>query len=263
MEHTVSAEHLAYAAQWLGSKMLCTSPNQVLLESDHTFLDRFTIHELNRNVDVNWVSQMKVEVLKTIMSKECMTLTLAIDKRMIATAIAEPENEDQGGFKAIILDGQHRYEAMRQLLREMPALEFNIWLVVYVVSNDAEILSRLETLNRRRNFSQSDNDKIAVTQRFLEAFEHYSNREGESMSTKRCIVKVRKSPILKSPKFVSAHRMTTTAQFIEKLAQVSTQYKRMWDAYAEKVPKSVLHDVVKKTKLHQLVDEHANWLNEV
>jgi hypothetical protein len=76
---------------------------------------------------MNWVSQKKVEVLKTIMSQECMTLTLAIDKRMIATAICEPEQELQGGFKAIILDGQHRYEALKQLLQEMPHLKFKMW----------------------------------------------------------------------------------------------------------------------------------------
>ena len=259
----VSSEHLTYAANWLGTKMLCVSPNQVLVESDNTFIPRFSVHELNRNVDMNWVSHMKVEVLKTILSKECMTLTLAIDERMIATALAEPENEDQGGFKAIILDGQHRYEAMRQIIKEMPTIQFNIWLVVYVVRNDAEILSRLETLNRRRNFSESDNDKIAVTQRFLEAFDHYTNRHGATISTRRCVVKVRKSHILKSPKFVALHRMTTTDQFIDRLAQISTKYKCAWEDYADKVPTSVLHDVVAKTQLHQLVDEHAAWLTEL
>ena len=231
-----------------------------MIDSDHTYIDRFAIHELNRNVDMAWVSQMKIEIMKTVMAEECMTLTLAIDKRQIETAMNEPDGHDQGGFKAIILDGQHRWEAMRHLKEEVPGLSFNIWLIVYIVNNDAEILHRLETLNKRRAFSQADNDKIAVTQQFLEAFERLHT---PSNQTRRCVVKVRKSRILKSDTFIAKHRTTTVEDFIARMIDISLQYKELWHSYEEKTRKSVLNDVIRNTKLYQLADDTCNWLKEL
>jgi hypothetical protein len=256
----VTDGHVTYAASWLGTKMLSGNPNQVLIESNQSFLNRFAIHELNRNVDDNWVAQMKIEILKTKMAEECMTLTLAIDKRSIATALNEPDyNEEQGGFKAIILDGQHRFIAMKQLVQEMPSIKFNMWLIVYIVSSDAEIVSRLETLNKRRAFTKTDSDKVATLQRFLEAFQSIHHVENQ---TRRCIVKVRKSAILKSEKFTQKHKSTTVADFVDVLNKIAAKYKSSWEERG--LPKnSVLYNVVHDTKLYQLCDEECNWLYEV
>ena len=42
----VTPEHVVYAATWLGTRMLSTNPNQVLIESNQSFLNRFVIKKL-------------------------------------------------------------------------------------------------------------------------------------------------------------------------------------------------------------------------
>ena len=254
----VTTDIFSFAATILGTKILSCNPQQLLIESDQSFLPRFTIHELNRNVDENWVHQMKVEIMKNAMGKECMTLTLAIDERMIQAAMAEPEGDIHGGFKAIVLDGQHRLAGMNQLIHEMPSINFKIWLIVYIVKNDQEILNRLETLNKRRNFSEADNNKILVTRQFLEAFETV---HGPNHQTRRCIMNVRKSPILKSEEFIKKHRLTTVDKFETKIRVVSEMYKTRVEECGGK--KGTLFEVIKSTGLHQLIDHSCNWLMEL
>jgi hypothetical protein len=254
----VTTKEFSFAASILGTKILSCNPQQILVESDQSFLSRFTIHELNRNVDENWVHQMKVEIMKNAMAQECMTLTLAIDERMIQTAMAEPEGDIHGGFKAIVLDGQHRLAGMKQLVQEMPSINFKIWLIVYIVKNDQEILNRLETLNKRRNFSDADNIKILVTKHFLEAFEAIHRPAHQS---RRCIMNVRKSPILKSDAFIKKHRLTTVDKFESKIRVVSEMYKARAEECEGK--KGTLFEVIKSTGLHQLIDNSCNWLMEL
>lgn len=251
----VTGEHVDFAASLLGTKVLCGSKNQVLIESNQGFLDRFDVHEVNRNVDTAWVNQMKVEMLKTIMAEECMTLTLAIDERLVKAAMEEPEGEAHGGFKAVIIDGQHRWYAMRQIMAELPKTTFRIWLVVYLVSNDTEIRYRLDTINKRRAFTQDDTDKVAVTMRFLDAFDRFVS--DPALGSKRCILRVRKSTILKSSKFMDRHRNTTSDEFEQMIAGASASFQAPF--YALK-GRSVLHDVVAATGLYQLMDASCQWL---
>lgn len=260
---SITSEHLDFAASCLGTSILSANPTQILIESNDTFIHRFSIHELNRNVDPTWVAQMKVELLKTIMAKECMTLTLAIDKRHIALAMDEPDTTTEyGGFKAIILDGQHRWEAMKQIKEELShhSPTFKIWLVVYVVENDAEILQRLETLNKRRQFTESDNDKVAVMQRFLEAFAQIHSTEQQ---TRRCIIRVRRSPILQSDAFILKHKYTTTEQFHNRILKIAQIYHETWLGIKKHTKPNVLTFVIEKTHLYQLVDEKENWIKDV
>ena len=231
------------------------------MESDESFIDRFSVHALNRHVDTNWVSEIKVELLKTIMANECMTLTLAIDKRMVAQAVEDPEiHVEQGGFTAIILDGQHRWQAMKQLKEEMSCVKFKIWLVIYIVENDTEIIQRLETLNKRRTFSRSDDEKVAVIKRFLQGFCELHTEEYQS---RRCIGKIRKSPILRSEQFIKRHRTTTAEQFTEKIKVIASQYLEIWDAAKAHTRNNTLYTTIEKTGLYQLVDESCKWLTQV
>jgi folylpolyglutamate synthase/dihydropteroate synthase len=267
----VTSEHVEFAARWLGKSMLSMNPTQVLLESDDSYIDKFAIHELNRNVDMAWVSQMKIEMLKTIMVQECMTLTLAIDVRLIATAMEQGEGDgesegvmeegkEEGGFKGIILDGQHRWEAMKQLKQELPNAKFKIWLIVYIVNNDQEILQRLDTLNKRRHFSQADNDKVAVTKRFLEAF---SRKHTCTYQSKRCIVNVRRSSILKSLEFIKKHKQTSVVEFEDKLNAVAEKYKDAWLEARRTSKKCTMNTVIYRTHMYQLIDITCQWLHEL
>jgi len=258
----VTPESLVYAATWLGTGILSTNPNQVLLESNESFIDKFAIHALNRNVDMNWVSEMKVQLLKTVMAQETMTLTLAIDKRMVLQAIEEPEPNDAqggGGFKAIILDGQHRWEAMKQVKEEMPNIHFKIWLIVYIVENDIEIVQRLETLNKRRMFSRADDEKVAVMKRFLHGFGAVHTQEYQS---RRCIGKIRKSPVLRSEQFIKRHRTTTAEQFTEKIKEIANAYQEIWEA-ARNHTNPTLNLTIQNTGLYQLIDTSCSWLEKI
>jgi hypothetical protein len=260
----VEQSHYIYAATKLGRKILTGGATQILIESDNTFIDMFEVHEMNRNIDEQWVKEMKTEVLKTSIAKECMAITLAVDERMIRRAMTEPDNSEQdGGFKAIILDGQHRVAAMKALKYEMPSLSYDIWLTVYIVEDDNAIIKRLEELNKRRPFTQDDTNKLYVVKRFMEAFEQLHKKENE---TRRCIQNVRKSPIIKSLTFIKKHNNTSVNEFITKIQNISIQYKSRWNTIVDnnsKIQNLVLGQVINRTKLFQLCDETHNWINEI
>lgn len=257
----VSNQHVDYAASLLGTKLLHSKTNQALILSNHTYLDRFDIHEVNRNVDMQWVDKMKTQMLKAVLAQECMTLTLAIDSRLIVAALEEPDNTDNGGFKAIILDGQHRWHAMRQLVKEMPSITFEIYLIVYLVNDDRDIHTKLCDINMRRNFSQADADKVQVTMRFLEAFDSFFNTEDPIMKARRCVLNVRKSPILKSEQFIKKHNNTSVEDFVTKLRDVADEHRGKFEASAGK--RTVPYAVACQTGLYQLLEAQCDWLHDV
>ena len=260
----VTAAHIEYAASLLGTKLLSSTPTQALIESNQSYIDRFDVHEINRNVDRQWVAQMKMEIMKTIMASECMTLTLAIDERLIKMAMSDSDNQDNqdnqefGGFRAIILDGQHRIAAMKEIMREMPSTTFKMWLIVYLVKDDLDIKTKLEAINLRRTFSQADTDKVAVTMNFLTAFERATAAETRP---RRCLQRVRKSAILKSEAFVAKHRTTTVAEFETKIRKSSTDCAN--GSNGTNARKSAVNCTVAVTGLYQLFDASCSWLNDL
>ncbi len=262
----VTDNHLNHAVNMVGTKMLWLSDNQkqALVESDTSFITCFEKHAINRNVNIEWVQQMKVEIMKMAFSKECTTLTLAIHKDSILTVLVDfDENEANGGFKAIILDGQHRWEAMMQLKKEMPDFNMKIMLVIYIVENEDELLHRLRILNKRLTFTQEDNDKVNITKRFIEAFNQIVTPQNMA---KRCIQKVKKSAILQSDAFTNKHKLTTVEKFNKAIIKVSNDY---YEKYTGKLSsdskfcKSVTAEVIKITKLYQLVDDTCAWISEI
>jgi hypothetical protein len=208
---------------------------------------------------------MKLEIIKMARTGECMTLTLAIDERDVKIAMEDPEiGMEQGGFKAIILDGQHRWEAMMELLQEIPDMIYNIWLVVYLVLSDEEIDARLKALNKRRNFSQDDTDKVATITRFFQAFDAIIKSEN---MRRRCVQKVRKSDIFNTPAFIKKNKHKNVQQFTDALYMIAQSRRQYWETRINetdgKIGKTVLGDVIRSTKMYQLMDETCKWLNEL
>lgn len=244
-------------------KIISGGGHQLLLESNDKYLHMFKKHAINRNVDPQWVQEMKIELLKTIACGESMTLTLAIDTRDIEVAIKEPDTEIQGGFKAIILDGQHRWEAMVELKKSNPGLHFNLWLVVYVVSSDSEIEERLKSLNKRRTFSQADTDKVNTLRTFLKTL---NDLVTDKNANRRCVQNIRNSAALKSETFLNAHKFTSDAEFKAAMIRIAAKYKQMYEEKIiadSKFARSVVADVVNVSKLYQLIEDPAKWLQQL
>jgi hypothetical protein len=258
---TVPVEKLNFAANLLGTRILTSNGTQCLIESNNTFIHFFQKHAINRNVDPEWVKMMKMEIVKMAHIGECMTLTLAIDERDVKLAMEDPEIDvEQGGFKAIILDGQHRWEAMMELHKDMPEMIYKVWLVVYLVRNDEEIDTRLMALNKRRNFSQDDTDKVQTTARFFQAFDEVIKPEN---SRRRCVQKVRKSEFINEPSFIKKHKDKSVQEFKDALHVVAQLHKTQWDVEKARNPKlktNVIGVVIDTTNLYQMIDDSCRWL---
>ena len=135
---SVNTSHLVCAAEYLGTHILHRNEGkQALVLSNNNFIDMLQLHELNRDIDAVWVQSMKNEILKNVLSGEAMTLTVVIDVREVKRYINNEEHEvgEEPGFKAFIVDGQHRWMAMKELVKEIPSISFPVYLMVYMVQS--------------------------------------------------------------------------------------------------------------------------------
>ena len=257
---------LNHAASILGTKIISSKDHQCLIESNSTFMKFFERHPMNRHVDMDWVKELKSEMMKMIMAKECTMIDLAVSKIDIETAVKDADpTKDQGGFKAIILDGQHRMEALKQIANEIPANTFDIWLRVFIVDNDEDVINRIEILNKRRGFNQSDIDKQATNKNFLAAVE---KKIGTANLRRQYYIKLKKAAKLNDKTWVNNHKNMTVTQFCNKLDTIAQDHYARYlgmikdqNGSDTKFSKSAIGQIIKESKMFQFIVEDPNeWI---
>ena len=257
------------AAEYLGTQILHRNAGkQALVLSDNSFIHKLQLHELNRNIDPVWVQSMKNEILKNVISNEAMTLTVVIDVREVQRYINREEGEvgDDSDFKAFIVDGQHRWMAMKELLAEMPALTFPIYLMVYIVENDTELTLRLHILNKRKDFTPNDTYVVELKRRFIAVMERAAGVEHRRRICIRNAVKGFEKWLLKQTNLENTHSKMTEEYMENAFHQLADEYKSVWEKKKMATPKfdtRMLGKVIIASKLYQLADESHAWMNKL
>lgn len=255
----VSAADLAQALAWLGNVVYCneSGTKQAFLCSDVSYIGRFDLDPANRNINPEWVREMKKEVLMLHSQNEIMTLTAAIDKRNIAAFIeAKNSGEDLGMFKAILLDGQHRWSALKQLRDEQPGVPFRFFLTVYVVEDDEEIKKRLMQLNKRREFTSSDAAEVDGRLRFLKVW----NAVTLGNENRVCVRRIRNNELLRKVSVIKALMHMNEDAIRSKIMEIAQKYKQEYEGSNERVKRSVVGQVIRATGLYQLIDANGAWI---
>lgn len=252
---------LNYAASILGTKIISYKDHQCLIESNNTYIRFFERHPMNRHVDMDWVKELKSEMLSMLLAKECTMIDLAVNINDIETAIRDPDyTKEQGGFKAIILDGQHRIEALKQIVQENKDISFDIWLRVFIVNRDEDIIKRIDTLNKRRGFNQSDIDKQGTVQNFLLAIQQII---GSSNLKRQYYIKIKNSKILNDKNWINKNKLNTTQDFIKKINNISLKYINQYECKIEdeKFNRSIINQTIKDTNMYQFIEIDPNeWI---
>jgi hypothetical protein len=257
----ITSYHIRYAAELLGN-IIAEYPTQCLIESCEASLKYIERHANNRHVSMEWVESLKKVMLEMIHFQEIILIDVAITTGSIEVAIHDPDtSQEQGGFKAYILDGQHRVEALKQIMREHPDIKFAITYKVVMVNSDSEISDRIAKLNQRRNFDQSDIDKTAVCKNFLMAIEKII---GKQNMNRQYIMKLKKSNILNNTVFIDKHKNKTIDQFCTAINTLANSYKSAWVTRSTddtKFDKSVVGQLIRNSKMYQFIHDPNDWIN--
>ena len=243
----------------LGGEYLSLNNSQILVLSTNKYINKFYRHPINRTVKESHVKDMENAVQQNIIANEVMTLTIAFDSRTAKDQLYENTGDDDLGVSAIILDGQHRFEAMKRINR-YNKIPYKVLLMIYIVNSDEDIFRRIQDINFRLPFDQNEIDKSETKTAFVKALEDIVTPVN---TKKRCIQNILNSIIITDDNFISKHKGKNKQDFISAIKKVAVDYKEKWNKQKKRMEQSVAGKIIQQCGLYQLVDNTCEWLNEI
>lgn len=254
----ISNDDLVAVANYLGKIIDHRSGKQILLMGNADTLDKLEIHPCNRNIDQTWVNTLKISLMKLANDNEAVaTIYIAIVKNEVEMA----KRGEDGDFsiKSAIIDGQHKVTALKQIRDQIPDFNFEMYMIVYFVENDKEIMHRIDIINSIRPFNNRDKNDILTRALFKESLEEMLAKR----SRHRFVSYIWKSNILRDQKWTQDLWGKDKIWFKEKILAVSKSYKTKYIQKCKDNPryiKSVIGQTIEEKGLYQLVDDTHNWL---
>lgn len=253
----VISHNLNIALGLLSEKTYDVSNKQALCLSSLEYINRFTLGSINRDINTEWVKEMKRSIIEMASVGRRTTVTVCIDVRDIQIALTDQEAGNE--FKAVIIDSQHRWTAMQELKKENPLMEYKFWLIVYVVHNEDDMKQLFLDLDKRLEITTSDKEQISVRKRFVNAFSDLT----EEHEKRRCVQRTKNLPVLRDQEVMRALSRLTTAEIKTKIQNIAEKYKREFES-ADLPKTSVLYQVINGTKLYQLIHwQSGSWVKEM
>lgn len=248
---------LDQALAYLCEKTLDVNNKQAICLSGFAHLDRFTLGSINRDVKPTWVKEMKKSILDMHAIGRRTTVTVAIDLRDIKIALEDPEAAQD--FKAVIVDSQHRWMAMKELREQHPGMDYKFWLIVYITESEEEMKALLLDLDRRLDITPDDKAQIEIRKRFVEAFSKLT----EGHEKRRCVQRTKNHPILRDADVMRALSRMTREDMESKLRDCAKLYKREYED-ARLAKSSALYATVEGTKLYQMIQwQSGAWIKKM
>lgn len=256
----IEAKHFDEAAKYLGRQIIDAGDNtrQALILSDASYISRFTLGSVNRNINPAWKDEMKKTIKQLHERKERYTAVACIDVRHVQGAIEDPDAAHD--FKAIILDGQHRMEALKELCLEDPAYRtYSFWMILYLVQSDDEMHQLLIDLDKRQAFSEEDTTAVTLRLRFIQAFKELT----EGQETRRCVTGTLNHPVLRDSDILSQLKKHTKQSLKSLMLKCASEHKKSYEQSC--LPsKGALAQTIQITKLYQLVNWQSGlWIREM
>jgi hypothetical protein len=242
-------------------KVVSAHKNQCFVDSDNTYLRFLERHHANRLVDTDWVQELEKDMYAMITDGDVCEIEVAVILSDIQSYLADQDRGED--FKAVIVDGQHRVEAFKNIMKKHPNLRFPIWFKVYLVNTDDDIDKLIEKINNRRSFNQMDYAKKKVNATFIKAI---TQLVGEKNMNRRYILKVKRCKLLNDLKFVEKYKMATENDFIGVLNALSEQYKAAClnaVTLDQKYSKSAVFQLIIASKQYQFMAEPEEWITKM
>ena len=247
------------AAKYLGTSVIDAGhkTRQALILSNGSHIHKYSLGSVNRNINVTWKNEMKSTLKDLHAQKERTMLTACIDERCIKAAMDDPEACQD--FKAVILDGQHRAEALKELITENKDYEaYEFWVVLYITRTDEEMEQLLKDLDKRFTFTDDDIITVDARMRFIKALKELI----PGQENRRCITGTINHAILRETDIIESIKKCSKHQIVERMIKTSQTYKNKFEQ--SKLSKGALHDTIVATKLYQLIDWQSGlWIREM
>ena len=231
-----------------------------VLLSNEDFSDlTYSCH--NRTVDRRHASSLEAFVKDKAFKGEIVdTLKLAITMEDLCSR----RFREQGTVTVYVVDGQHRLHATKNLMDLYPGVTFSFLADVFIYHDVSEIGGVVKALQNALPLSTAQRVGISGRGRFTEALTNVLRRSGEHPNRLcvRCLPMNRRlqdgSPV------VSVLRMKTIKEIERMLLAIGTDYERMYRRNLEEgTIRRATQDVIANTKLYQLADTTASWLDRI
>lgn len=257
----VTDEDFEKIAHYLGKVIDGRKGKQILLLCDVSILDKLELHPCNRNIDQDWVDKLKIPMMKLASDNESIgMLHISIVKKDVE--IAKKGEDGNFSFKSIVNDGQHRFYALKQIRDQIPDFNFNVYVMVYIVDNDQEIIQRINSINTRREFDNTDNKDLLVRALFKESLDEILGNRTKH----RFVYKIYNNNILRDKQWTKKLWNHDKEWFKNRLITISKNYKLSYNQKIDDTPKfktSVCGQTIQETGLYQLIDDHNIWLQSI
>lgn len=258
---TITDEDFEKIAHYLGKVIDGRKGKQILLLSDVSILDKLSLHPCNRNIDQEWVDKLKIPMMKLASDNESIGMMyIAIIKKDVE--IAKLGENGNYSFKPVIIDFQHRFFGLKQIRDQIPDFNFNVYVTVYIVDNDQEIIQRINSINTRREFDNADNNDLMVRAIFKESLDDILGKRTKH----RFVNQIYNNDILRDKQWTRKLWNHDKNWFKKRFITISKNYKSTYEKKIEDFPKfktSVLGLTLQETQLYQLIDEKNTWLEQI
>jgi len=231
-----------------------------VLLSNEDFSDlTYSCH--NRTVDRRHAASLESYVKGKAFKGEIVdTLKLAITMEELSSR----RFREQGTVTVYVVDGQHRLLATKNLMELYPGVTFSFLAEVFIYDDVSEIGDAVKALQNALPLSMAQRVGISGRGRFTEALTNVLRRSGEHPNRLcvRCLPMNRRlqdgSPV------VSVLRMKTIKEIERMLMTIGSDYERMYHRNLEEgTIRRATQEVIANTKMYQLADTTASWLDRI
>lgn len=255
-----SPDVLSAALQYVTTRVLDVADGgtQALGASDFSKLDAMKLGSMNRNVDPAWVADLVKTMFNELHAKRERTmLTLCIDLTQVQAALED--DEARAGFRAVILDGQHRWTAMRDIRDAYPGTNIPFWVTVHLVRSDAEQQEIIAKLDRRSRITDVDRAVMESRRRFKDAL---MCAVGTANLRKHCFIEAADHAVLREPRVCAAlARVATSGDAVRAMIDgCSAAYEGRWADCVKGALKGSQRSIVKATKLYFFMADPREWV---
>jgi len=246
------------ALQYFSQKILHMSKHQALSIASAQKCHLFSLASMNRNIDKDWVKKIKQEILE-MKRKEFLTeIVVCIIIDDIKSCIRE--KDARVNFQAMIIDGQHRVEAMKELCLEDPNFDYEFFLKVIICDNEKHMFEQFKNINNRREITESQNDQPLARLKFVQAFENCT----VNCNSRNCIRKTKEHVVLREDEVTEALGKLAIHEIEKAIKDMAKKYKVKFDNSKDISKTSVVYKTIQATKLYQLMDwEKGDWIKEM
>lgn len=217
-------------------------------------LDALYLSPYNRSIDRSHALKLKDDFIKdnAFDNKIVTTLLLAVVRDDLLKKSDSP-------LRIFIVDGQHRWTAMKALAKEYSSLKFDFIGDVEVVKRESDISDMVKSFQANcRALSSTSLEGITARSKFHEAMVRIVRRGGE-MENRQCVRYVLLSPLMKDG--TSLNRILNKmniAEIEDRIIDIAKEYRRRYDVSRDASRTRRL--VIQKTGLYQLAFRADEWL---